>query len=382
MSEHERNQQLSCVYNCQILLPFVCLVVCTIKMKIVDYKLYSKQLVFKNPFVISHGTRTHTDSLFLKLNIDHQQKEYSCWGEATIPPYLKESVNSVGSFLEGYSWSKMRDEESVLTELKVLQSNFDQPCVSTVIEMAMLDALSQINNQSLREYLKLPHTMPQKFCSYTLSLSHTLEETLKKLESAPLFRNFKIKITGEGDLEKVHALSLKLNKKFMVDANQAFHDPVLALKTITELVKIGCVAVEQPLNKTLWSESVWLKAQSPIPIIADESFQNINDLDRIQESFHGLNIKTLKVGGVLPALEILKKARSRQLLIQVGCMSESSLGCTYALCLVDDASFMDLDGPLLISNDPFKGIHFSEVGEISLPYCTGIGAKPVDTFLP
>jgi L-alanine-DL-glutamate epimerase-like enolase superfamily enzyme len=340
-----------------------------------NYRLHKTRLYFKYPFVISHGTRHYTESLFFELHLTINAQKITGWGEATMPPYLKENCESVASFIESFNWDNLNSEQSVLERLEEIKSQNDVPCGRTIIEMCLIDLLSKSKNLNFRQYLNLPKVMPAKYCSYTLSLSDSHEEILKKLEIAKEFNIYKIKLTHEDDLQKISNLKILENKKFMVDANQCFRDSSSALRVIDKLYDLGCVAVEQPLQKELWEQSLILKLKSPIPIIADESFQSGIDLPRIMESFHGINIKTLKVGGVLPALEVIKTANENNLLIQIGCMSESSLGCTYALALIDHASYIDIDGPLLIKNDPFTGIRYDSNGKIIMSTQSGIGVK-------
>lgn len=338
------------------------------------YHIHKKKLYFKYPFVIAHGTREYTDSLFLQFTAKIGGVEIQGWGEATIPPYLKENIVSVESFIQSFDWRNLHSEEQILCFLTQMRKYPESPCGQTIIEMCLLDILSQSKNLSLRQYLNLPKDIPDKFCSYTLSLGDSITDILKKLAEAPEFKMYKIKLTCEADLQKISELGFLQKNQFMVDANQAFSDPIQALKVINRLAGLGCVAMEQPLKSHLWDESIWLKKYSPIPIIADEAFQLENDWSKIESAFDGVNIKTLKVGGVIPALEIIKKLKEKNMLIQIGCMSESSLGCSYALTLVDDASYIDLDGPLLIRNDPFVGIQFATDGKLLLPYKIGIGA--------
>jgi L-alanine-DL-glutamate epimerase-like enolase superfamily enzyme len=349
-------------------------------MNLVSHKIIKKKLEFTYPFVISHGARTHTDAIFLCLEIQHQNHIFFAYGEAAIPPYLTESVKTVEEGIQKYHWETLINENAFQIELKKLQELRQTPCFATILEMAFLDALSQVHQQTLRVYLGLGQEMPQKFSSYTISFDTDWESTLSKLSTTSHFQKYKIKITGDDDLEKVFFLSQKLKKDFMIDANQAFHNPKRALDAIHKLTDMGCTAIEQPLEKDRYQDAQWLKSKSPIPIIADEAFQTHTDLNLIERCYHGLNIKTLKVGGVLPGLRIIEQAKKLGLVIQIGCMSESSLGCTYGAVLIDHADYIDLDGPLLIKNDPFQGICYSEQGEIILPKYPGIGAKLKTSF--
>lgn len=349
-------------------------------MEVLSFNLYDKKLLFKHPFVIAHGTRSYTDAVFLELKVLDKGRILQGWGEATIPPYLKEDKDIVRKFCESFDWRGCNNQQSLLNILSEIRNFPEFPCGQTMIEMCLLDIFSQSKNQTLRQYLELKSMDENKYCSYTLSLGDSMEDIMMKLSVAPNFKVYKIKFTQENDIKKISSLDFLNGKKFMVDANQAFEDPEKALALIKSMKEMGCLAIEQPLRIDQWSESTWLKERSPIPIIADESFQNQLDLPKVLEAFHGINIKTLKVGGVLPALKIIREVQNKNIIIQVGCMSESSLGCSYALAIVDHAHYIDLDGPLLIKNDPFHGLQFDENGKIFLPERLGIGAKLDDSM--
>jgi L-alanine-DL-glutamate epimerase-like enolase superfamily enzyme len=346
-------------------------------MKLREFQIFLHPLEFKFPFVITQGKRTHTDAIFLKLSIEHEGELFDAYGEATIPPYLAESTTSVKDFILNYQWKSLTSEENFLHALKGLKNYKNQPCSTTILEMAFLDALAKIHKKNLRQYLGLTPFVSSCYSSYTISFSQSMEETLKKIEEFKFFKNFKIKITSEHDLSKIPTLLKQIGaNRFMVDANQCFSDYKSALTVIHELKNMGCVALEQPISKDNWEDASLLKNTSPLPIIADEAFQNDTDFNLIEKSFHGINIKILKLGGVLPALSAIKLAKSKNLLVQVGCMSESSLACAMASVLVDEARFVDLDGPLLVKNDPFTGLIFDKEGKIFIENKLGIGVVP------
>src|SRR5205814_5148849 len=112
-----------------------------------------------------------------------------------------------------------------------------------------------------------------------------------------------------------------------------------------------------------------------IPIVADESVQTLDDVKVLADAgVRGINLKLMKVGGLTPALRILSLARKRRMQVMLGCMIETSIGTTAMAHLSGAADWLDLDAPLLISNDPFDGITYDESGRISVPNRPGIGA--------
>ena len=130
--------------------------------------------------------------------------------------------------------------------------------------------------------------------------------------------------------------------------------------------------MEQPISKEKWDDAFWLYERSAIPIIADESIQQLSDLEKVKDCFHGINIKLMKCGGLTEAKKIIKQAKQLNLKILLGCMTETSCAISAAAQLSPLVDYADLDSPNLISNDFFDGIKFTE-GKIMLNDDAGIG---------
>jgi len=110
-----------------------------------------------------------------------------------------------------------------------------------------------------------------------------------------------------------------------------------------------------PRNATS-KDLIWLKERSPLPLFADESCHTVRDIPHCAECFHGFNVKLIKTGGISMAVETLLAARKAGLKTMIGCMLETSLMISAAAQLADLADYLDLDGNLLITNDPFEGV--------------------------
>ena len=134
----------------------------------------------------------------------------------------------------------------------------------------------------------------------------------------------------------------------------------------------GVVFIEQPMPKTSIDDTAWLTQNSPLPIIADEAFQTINDFKTVQGAYSGINIKLMKCGGLRSAYIMIKMARALGMKVMIGCMTETSCAVTAAAQLSPLVDWADLDGNLLIDNDVFKGILIKD-GKIVLPDIAGIG---------
>ena len=160
----------------------------------------------------------------------------------------------------------------------------------------------------------------------------------------------------------------------MVDVNQGWYDKNKALEMINWLSERNVLFVEQALNKNNFDDMAWLTERSPIPTIADESMQGLSDMEKIVGCFNGINLKLMKCTGLFEALRIIKFAKERKLKINIGCMSESSCGIAAAAQLMGLADWIDLDGPLLIKNNPFRGITYAK-GELMINNKPGTGAE-------
>jgi L-alanine-DL-glutamate epimerase-like enolase superfamily enzyme len=181
------------------------------------------------------------------------------------------------------------------------------------------------------------------------------------------FQIFKLKLINENPLDTISWFLQTTDKPFMVDANQSWtNNAELSGHYINLMFKdAGCLLMEQPFEKENWEKTSLLKTVSEVPIYADESCQRISDLEKVAENFSGVNIKLMKCGGITEAYQMIKKARQLKLKILIGCMSESSVGCTAAAHLSPLTDYADLDGPYLITNDPFDGMKI-ENGRIKL----------------
>jgi L-alanine-DL-glutamate epimerase-like enolase superfamily enzyme len=159
-----------------------------------------------------------------------------------------------------------------------------------------------------------------------------------------------------------------------VDVNQGWKDKREALEMIEWLAEKNVILIEQPLPKENINDIAWLNEKSALPIIADESVKRLKDIDRVKDIYSGINIKLMKSTGLREALLMINKVRDIGLKVMLGCMTETSCAVSAAAHLSSLADWIDLDGPLLISNDLFVGISYIN-GEIRLNNLPGIGLK-------
>lgn len=326
--------------------------------------LYPYQLQFKFPFRIAHGVRTHTDVVYVKL----EHENFTSWGEATLPPYLPETQKSVSEFLLEFSKNIFSNAVNDWFEkLNPVQTNLS---AKAALDMALWNLKAQIENKTIGELLVVGDNTNNGFYfpmgTYTIGVSSFDEMKLKIEEGNKYgFQIFKIKLDGEKDEEHICNFKKLSDKKFAVDVNQGWKTVEEAIGKIVWLKEEGCFLVEQPLDKNALDEMKLLKQKSVLPLYADESCQRLSDIENLKDSFDGINIKLMKCGGITEANQMILKARELKMKILIGCMSESSVGCTAAAQLTQLADYADLDGPYLISNDPFEGMKINE-GRIQL----------------
>jgi L-alanine-DL-glutamate epimerase-like enolase superfamily enzyme len=157
-----------------------------------------------------------------------------------------------------------------------------------------------------------------------------------------------------------------------VDANEGWKTKEVALEKIKWLEQEGVEFVEQPLPAGDLAGTAWLRDRINLPLIADENSIRLSDVSRLQGVFDGINIKLMKCTGLREALKMVHTARACGLKVMVGCMIESSVGISAAAQLSPLIDYADLDGNVLISNDPFDGVKIIK-GKLALPDRPGIG---------
>ena len=326
------------------------------------------ELKFKYPFGIAHGTRTGTDSLYIKA-IDGANTGY---GEAALPPYLGYDIRKllsaiplVNQFISGNKGLEIAD---LRTAFQKQYDLFSIPLIAA-IDCALWDLEGNIKSKSVEELIQSEANTPN--CSYTLGYS-SIEDQKIKLKDASDFRLFKFKLGSEIDRERILEFKKENAYKFCIDANQAWDSIHFATKETKWLKEQGCIFIEQPFKTNNIEDLAKLYNVGELPIVLDESIQNIESYLKVRDICDGINIKLVKCGGITPALELIKLAKKDGKIILVGCMSEGSCGAAAASCLSGFADYVDLDGPVLTANDPFKGINYRE-GKIIKEKKTGTG---------
>ena len=322
-----------------------------------------------HPFGISRSSHDHYDIIYLYL----ENNGFVGRGEAAPSDRYNETTDSIMAILEsGISIPGKMDDPVKFSEAIFSQCN-NMKSLEVAFSMAILDLWCQQNHISLNEYFDAdPKSAPKT--SYTISIGDMDLIGEKVTEGSP-YSILKVKL-GMGikkDKEIVKAIRSFTDKIIRVDANEGW-DLETGIEMCKWLKEQGVEFVEQPFKSTNLKDTAELRKKSPLPLIADENSLTSSDIPEIDGVFDGINIKLMKCGSLFEALKMIKMARDRNMEIMLGCMIESSVGITAAAHFSPLVDYADLDGNLLINNDPYLGVSVGN-GKLVLPQGNGLGVS-------
>ena len=329
---------------------------------------YPYELQLRHTFTVSSYSRTTTPG----VQVEIAYQGFTGYGEASMPPYLGQSVESVTAFLKKVNLEQFEDPfclEDILEYVDSLSAG--DTAAKAAVDIALHDLVGKMLGAP---WYKIWGYNPAKAPSTTFTIGIDTPEVVreKTLECADRFNILKVKVGTPNDKEMIETIRSVTDLPIAVDANQGWDDRFKALDMIYWLRDHGVVMVEQPLPVSRLDDLAWLKERSPLNIYGDESVQRIDDVRRAVDLFHGINIKLMKCGGLREAHKMVDLARGLGLRVMVGCMTETSCAVSAAAQLSPVVDFADLDGNLLISNDLFSGVGL-RAGKLVLPDTPGIG---------
>ncbi len=245
--------------------------------------------------------------------------------------------------------------------------------VVAALDMALWDWKGKAVGQPVWKLLGVPSgRMPQTTFSIGIDTTEVMKEKVKEAAPYPLL---KVKVGLPGDEENVTAIRSVTKKPIRVDANEGWKSVEEAVKKIAWLKTMGIEFVEQPLPAARNADMKAVKAASALPLVADESCLHVKDLPGLVGLFDGVNAKLAKCGGITHASELAALGRALGFRLMLGCMIESSLGIAAAVAVAPLFDWLDLDGNLLVANDPWKGLTLKD-GRWELPTAPGLGVVP------
>ena len=330
------------------------------------------ELKLRHAFNLARNQRTTTPGVQVQIEYDG----ITGYGEASMPPYLGESVASVSEFLGKFDLSQFSDPFRIEEIHEYMESVApDNRAAKASVDIALHDLIGKIMGQPWHKIWGLnPDKTPNT--SFTISYDADPVEMKKKIEETSPYKVVKVKMGLDHDKEIVEALRRHTDVPICVDANQGWNNREKALEMCHWLAERNCLFVEQPMDKAAIDDTAWLRERSPLPIIADEFLQRLPDVRRAAQAYDGINIKLMKSTGMHEAYQMAVLARALGMKVMLGCMTETSCAVGAAAQLAPMVDWADLDGNLLIANDIFDGMKIVD-GKVTLNDRPGIGVIPV-----
>jgi L-alanine-DL-glutamate epimerase-like enolase superfamily enzyme len=248
-----------------------------------------------------------------------------------------------------------------------------QFAAKSAINIALMDWTGQRLGVPLYRYFGLD-AKDAPITTFSIGIDNPATTRAKVMEAAP-FPVLKIKVGLDTDEATIAAVRAVTKKPLRVDANEGWKNKEEAVRKINWLEKQGVEFVEQPMPAAMIEETRWVRSRVHIPIIADEACLHASDIPKLKDAFDGINVKLDKAGGVLEAWRMLQIAKAFGMKTMLGCMISSSCTVTAAAHLSPLVDYADLDGNLLIANDPFIGVQVRQ-GKLILPDRPGLGLLP------
>lgn len=330
------------------------------------------ELKLKHVFTVSSFSRSTTPDVQVRIDYDG----YTGYGEASMPPYLGQTVESVCSFLKKVDLEQFPDPfciDDILTYIDSLSDG--DSAAKAAVDIALHDLVGKIIGAPWHRMLGLnPEKTPNT--TYTIGIDTDEMVKLKTREVAGQFKILKVKLGTPRDREMIRAIREVSDLPIAVDVNQGWKNKKKALDEIFWLKEQGIVMVEQPMPKEMLDANAWLTERSPLPTFADEAIQRLKDIPAVKGAYTGINVKLMKCTGMREAWKMMNYARAEGMKVMIGCMTETSCAIAAAAQLSPAVDFADLDGNLLIANDIFRGTTVVD-GKITLNQLSGIGIEKI-----
>ena len=311
----------------------------------------TKRLRLQHTWTISRNSSDYKDNVFVKIEKDGvigygEAAPNVRYGEDSVK--TTDRINSIRQMVAAYDlWQ--------FAELKedIFKSITDQNCARCAVDMAIMDWVAKKLNVPLYKFwgvdkAKTPVT------SFSIGID-TPDVIRQKVREAEPYSVLKIKVGRDNDEEILDTVRSVSDKPIRVDANEGWKTKEVALEKIKWLKTMGVEFIEQPMPADMLKETRWLRDRVDMPIVADEAVKTAADIPKLSEAYDGINIKLMKAGGVQEAMRMIHLAKAMDMKIMLGCMIESSVAIAAAAHLSPMVDWADLDGNLLITDDPFSG---------------------------
>lgn len=328
-------------------------------------------LELKHVFTLATSSRKTTPVMLTKIEYENLVG----YGEASMPPYLGESHETATKFLSKVDLSQFNDPfdlENILAYVDSVDSG--NPAAKASVDIALHDLIGKIVNKPLHKLWGYDKTKTP-LTSFTIGID-TPDVVRQKVKEAEEYKILKVKLGRDTDKEMIETIRSVTDKPITVDANQGWTDREKALDMIYWLKERGVQFIEQAMPKQNIEDNAWLTERSPLPTFGDESVQRLPDVIKAHGVYTGINIKLMKCTGLREANKMINLARALNMKVMLGCMTETSCAISAASQISPMVDWADLDGALLISNDPFEGTKIID-GRVRLTDASGIGLTKV-----
>lgn len=327
------------------------------------------ELKLRHPFKITRGVRTSNWVVLIEI----EYEGFIGYGESSPSQRYGENIETVKNFLSKVDLSKFDDPfklEEILSYIDSIEPG--NTSAKAGIDIALHDLVGKLLNVPIYRLLGL-NKDNTPLTSFTIGIDEpeVIERKVKEAEEYPIL---KVKLGLENDEEIIRTIRKVTDKPIRVDANEGWKTKEIALEKIKWLQDEGVEFIEQPMPAHDLDAVAWLRDKVDIPIIADENCIRLYDVPILGKAYDGINIKLMKCTGIREAIKMIHTARAMNMKVMVGCMIESSVGITAGAHISPLVDFADLDGNLLITNDPFNGVKVRN-GKLILPDEPGLGVK-------
>jgi len=334
------------------------------KMKL-TFKPYTLEL--KHTFTVAVSSRTTTPVMLTEIEYDGIKG----YGEASMPPYLGESQESATKFLSKVNLEQFDDPFELENILEYIDSIDEKNTAAKAsVDIALHDLVGKLIGKPWYKIWGFDKSKTP-FTTFTIGIDKP-DIVRQKVKEAEEFKILKVKMGKENDREMIETIRSVTDKPLTADANQGWKDKHYALEIIHYLSENNVVYIEQPMPKEMVDENAWLTKNSPIPVLGDESIQRLSDLIKMKDVYSGVVVKLMKCTGMREAHKMITLAKSLGMKVMLGCMTETSCAISAASQLSPIVDWADLDGALLIKNDPFDGMKVID-GKVTLNDNPGIG---------
>jgi L-Ala-D/L-Glu epimerase len=320
------------------------------------------QLHLRQPFVIARGAEDVAQTVLLRLGA----QGFEALGEAAPIDRYKENVDLVGRQLDALD---LTGADPWFIDKTLARLPADCRSARCALDLALHDLAGLRIGIPVHQLLGLDPA-DAKPTSFTIGIAD-IPTTIEKVREARALPILKVKLGAGREIETLEAIRAEYSGTIRVDANEAW-EPEQAVRILRELRRFDIELCEQPIRAGQPHWLRYVRELSPIPIFADEDCATLADLESLHGFVDGINIKLTKCGGMREAIRMIHAARALNMKVMIGCMIETSVLATAAAQLTPLADYADIDGPWLISDDPFEGVRY-QGAQLMLPTAPGLG---------